>query len=444
MPPRIQEALGQLVGAAKEGLLALSVGVGLGVLEELMAEEVEEVCGPKGKHDPDRVAYRHGSDDGEVTLGGRRVPVERPRMRTKDGEQELPVRTYEHFASRDQLSRVVLERMLAGVSTRRYRRVQEPVGEQVERSARSTSKSAVSRTFIARTKEALLELMSRPLADVRLAVLMIDGVGLKDHTCVVALGITTDGVKIPLGLWEGSTENKTVTSELLSNLVHRGLDVEQGVLVVIDGSKALRAAVNDVLGKRTPVQRCQIHKERNVLDHLADRDRDLVKRRLRRAWAETDYERALEQLTDARRRAGALPPRRGRVAARGDGRDADRHPPGRHRLAQEDARLDEPVRVDDRVRAPQRAERQVLAERRDVPALDRRRDARSRAAVPTHHRLPGPRQARRPRRARSHPSPAQPRSDRGGRYRRRRVVTSHPDRHRSSTPSGTSSQTGRR
>jgi putative transposase len=297
LPPRIQEALGQLVGAAKEGLLALSVGVGLGVLEELMVEEVEEVCGPKGKHDPDRVAYRHGSDDGEVTLGGRRVGVTRPRMRSKDGEEEVPVGTYEHFANRDQLSRVVLERMLAGVSTRRYRRLQEPVGEQVEQTARSTSKSAVSRTFVARTKEALLELMARRLDDVRLAVLMIDGVGLKDHTCVVALGITTDGVKLPLGLWEGSTENKTVTSELLSNLVHRGLDVEQGVLVVIDGAKALRAAVNDVLGARTPVQRCQIHKQRNVLDHLAERDRDLVKRRLRRAWAETDYERALEQLT---------------------------------------------------------------------------------------------------------------------------------------------------
>ena len=297
LPPRVQEALGQLVGAAKEGLLALSVGVGLGVLEELMAEEVQEVCGPRGKHDPDRVAYRHGSDDGEVTLGGRRVAVTRPRMRSKDGEAEVAVRTYEHFAARDQLTAVVLERMLAGVSTRRYRRLQEPVGEQVEQSARSTSKSAVSRSFVARTKEALIELMSRPLADVRLAVLMIDGVGLKDHTCVVALGITTGGVKIPLGLWDGSTENKTVTSELLSNLVQRGLDVEQGVLVVIDGAKALRAAVNDVLGTRTPVQRCQIHKQRNVLDHLAERDRDLVKRRLRRAWAETAYEQALEQLT---------------------------------------------------------------------------------------------------------------------------------------------------
>ena len=260
LPPRVQEALGHLVGAAKEGLLALSVGVGLGVLEELMAEEVDDVCGPRGKHDRDRVAYRHGSDDGEVTLGGRRVGVTRPRMRSKDGEAEVPVGTYEHFAARDQLTAVVLERMLAGVSTRRYRRLQEPVGEQVEQAARSTSKSAVSRSFVARTKEALIELMARPLSDVRLAVLMIDGVGLKDHTCVVALGITTDGIKIPLGLWDGSTENKTVTSELLSNLVHRGLDVEQGVLVVIDGSKALRAAVNDVLGARTPVQRCQIHK----------------------------------------------------------------------------------------------------------------------------------------------------------------------------------------
>ena len=148
LPPRVQEALGELVGSAKEGLLALSVGVGLGVLEELMAEEVEDVCGPKGKHDPDRTAYRHGSDDGEVTLGGRRVAVERPRARSADGREEVRLRTYEYFADRDPLSRSVLERMLAGVSTRRYRRTQEPVGSPVEQAARSTSKSSVSRIFI--------------------------------------------------------------------------------------------------------------------------------------------------------------------------------------------------------------------------------------------------------------------------------------------------------
>lgn len=296
LPERVQAALGDLVGAAREGLLALSVGVGLGVMHELMAEEVHEVCGPRGKHDPERVAYRHGSDDGEVTLGSRRVGVQRPRMRAKDGGGEVPVETYEHFASRDALSAVVLERMLAGVSTRRFQRTQEPVGEQVEEQARSTSKSAVSRTFVRRTSETLGALMSRRLEDVRLAVLMIDGIVLKDHTTVVALGITTEGVKVPLGLWEGSTENKTLATSLLSDLVARGLDVEQGVLVVIDGSKALRAAVNAVLGPRTPVHRCVRHKERNVLDHLSERDRPEVKRRLRHAWAREDYRQALGEL----------------------------------------------------------------------------------------------------------------------------------------------------
>jgi putative transposase len=145
LPERVQEALGQLVGAAKEGLLALSVGVGLGVLNELMEDEVDDVVGPKGKHDPDRSAVRHGHEAGEVTLGGRRVEVKRPRVRTADGEREVPLATYEHFADRDPLARVVLERMLAGVSTRRYRRTQEPVGEEVETRARSTSKSARSR-----------------------------------------------------------------------------------------------------------------------------------------------------------------------------------------------------------------------------------------------------------------------------------------------------------
>ena len=246
---------------------------------------MQEVCGAKGKHDPERVAYRHGGEEGEVTLGSRRVGVRRRRMRAKDEGGEVPVEIYEHFASRDVLSAVVLERMLAGVSTRRFVRTQEPVGEQVEAAARCTSKSAVSRTFVARTAETLKALMSRRLEDVRLAVLMLDGIVLKDHTNVVALGITTEGVKVPLGLWEGSTENKTVATSLLSDLVDRGLDVEQGVLVVIDGSKALRAAVNAVLGPRTPVHRCVRHKERNVLDHLPERDRPEVKRRLRRAWA---------------------------------------------------------------------------------------------------------------------------------------------------------------
>jgi transposase-like protein len=302
LPPRVREALGQLVGSAREGLLALSVGVGLGVLAELMEEEVVDVVGVKGKHDAERVAVRHGHESGEVTLGGRRLAVERPRVRSADGRSELPLQTYEYFADRDPLTKVVLERMLAGVSTRRYRRTAEPVGNGVEQSARSTSKSSVSRTLVERTRRSLGELMSRRLDDVRLAVMMIDGLELQGRTNVVALGITTDGAKIPLGLWQGSTENATVATALLSDLVERGLDPEQGILFVIDGAKALRKAIRNVFGQ-APVQRCLRHKERNVTEHLPERDRPNVKQRLRRAWALDDHSRALDQL---RRLAGEL------------------------------------------------------------------------------------------------------------------------------------------
>ncbi len=295
LPARVQEALGELVGAAREGLLALSVGVGLGVLAGLMEEEVDDVVGAKGKWNPGRAFVRHGREAGEVTLGGRRLPVERPRVRTADGHAELPLATYAHFADRDPLTRVVLERMLAGVSTRRYHRVQEPVGSGVEQAARSTSKSSVSRAFVERTHAALDELMGRRLVDVRLAVMMLDGIELQGRTNIVALGITTEGVKIPLGLWEGSSENATVATALLSDLVERGLDPKQGMLFVIDGAKALRKAIRAVFGE-APVQRCIRHKERNVLDHLPERDRPAVKRRLRAAWAEHDYGRARDRL----------------------------------------------------------------------------------------------------------------------------------------------------
>jgi putative transposase len=161
LPERVQDALGQLVGAAKEGLLALSVEVGLGVLSKLLEGEVCEIVGPKGKWNSERTAVRHGHENGEVTLGGRRVSLKRPRARTADGESEVPLSSDEHFADRDQLEGVALERMLAGVSTRQYRRAQEPVGEEVESDARSTSKSAVSRTFVHRTRQQLWNLMNR-------------------------------------------------------------------------------------------------------------------------------------------------------------------------------------------------------------------------------------------------------------------------------------------
>jgi transposase-like protein len=296
LPAQIQEALGELVGAAREGLLALSVGVGLGVVHELMELEVTEVVGPKGKRNPDRVAKRHGHEDGSMTLGGRRVGVRRPRVRTADDEHELPVESYGYFADRDPLTRAVMDRMLAGVSTRNFERVGEPVGSEVERAASSTSKTSVSEMFVERTRTALGELMSRRLDDVRLAVMMLDGLEIAERTHVVALGITTDGVKIPLGLWEGSTENATLARTLLADLVDRGLDPEQAILFVIDGGKALRRAIKDVYGEHALVHRCQRHKERNVTDLLPERDRDQVRARMRAAWSLTDPELARQRL----------------------------------------------------------------------------------------------------------------------------------------------------
>ncbi len=296
LPPQIQEALGELVGAAREGLLALSVGIGLGVVHELMEAEVTEVVGPKGKHDADRTAKRHGHEDGSMTLGGRRVQVSRPRMRSADDERELPVCTYEYFADRDPLTRAVMDRMLAGVSTRKFAGAGEPVGEEVEQSSRATCKSSVSEIFIERTRTALAQLMGRRLEDVRLAVMMLDGMEIAERTHVVALGISTEGVKIPLGLWEGSTENATLARTLLADLVDRGLDPEQAILFVIDGSKALRRAIKDVFGEHALVQRCQRHKERNVCDLLAERDRETVRARMRAAWALSDADLAEQRL----------------------------------------------------------------------------------------------------------------------------------------------------
>ena len=295
LPAEIQEALGELVGAAREGLLALSVGVGLRVVHELMEAEVTEIVGPKGQHDRDRAASRHGHEDGSMTLGGRRVAVSRPRARSVDG-RELSIATYRYFADRDPLQRAVMDRMLAGVSTRKFARVGEPVGEQIERAATSTRKSTVSEMFIEKTRTALGELMGRRLDDVRLAVMMLDGLEIAGRVHVVALGISTEGVKVPLGLWEGSTENATLARSLLADLVDRGLDPGQAILFVLDGGKALRRAIRDVFGERALVHRCHRHKERNVLDLLPERDRPKVLARIRGAWALTDAKVAEQQL----------------------------------------------------------------------------------------------------------------------------------------------------
>jgi transposase-like protein len=283
LPEAVSIALAELAGDVQEGLLAMAVGTGLQVMAAMMNADVEAVCGPKGKHDPRRAAVRHGAGEGSVTLGGRRVPVQRPRMRATDGTGELPVPCYELFSQTEVLGRMAMQRMLAGLSTRRYPAGLEPVGERVEKTARSTSKSAVSRRFVVATETALAGLLAADLSGLDLVALMIDGVHFGEHLCVVALGIGIDGVKHPLGLAEGSTENTTVVTDLLTGLRDRGLDTSRAIFVGIDGGKALRAAVVRVFDHPV-IGRCQLHKIRNVADKLPDRLAATVTKRMRQAY----------------------------------------------------------------------------------------------------------------------------------------------------------------
>ena len=236
LPEEVQLAMTDIAGAAREGLLAMSVAAGMAVMQAMFEAEIAEACGPKGRHDPGRAAVRHGTGPGTVTLGGRKVAVTRPRARTVNGH-EMPLTSYAHFAAEDVLTRVVMERMLAGVATRRHARTAEPVGEQVTGMQKSTSRSAIARRFVRQT--ALAELMARDLAGEDITLLMLDGEHLAERCMVVALAITADGTKKPVGLLEGSTENKTVVAALLADLVARGgLRYDDGLLVVVDGAQA--------------------------------------------------------------------------------------------------------------------------------------------------------------------------------------------------------------
>ncbi len=281
----------------REGLLAASTAVGLEVMAEMMQAEVTEIAGPKGRHNPQRTHSRHGTGHGTVTLGGRRLPVTRPRVRTVGDEpEEATLDSYATFADTDLLSEQVTARMLAGISTRKYPVALEPVGEAVEQASTSTSKSAVSRRFVTATAERLAELCARPLGDRRWPIVMLDGVHLGEHLLVVALGVTDDGTKVPLGVVEGSTENAAVCARLVADLVDRGLDAERGILFVIDGGKALSKAIRAAFGPKAAIQRCRRHKERNVVGHLPEAERPLIQRKLRAAWANPNADAAQREL----------------------------------------------------------------------------------------------------------------------------------------------------
>ncbi len=240
-----------------------------------------------------RPGRRAGSTESPVTLGGRRIRVRRPRVRSIGGE-ELALPSYEAAANEDPLDRHTLESLAAGVSTRRYSRTLEalPPGKM----QLATSKSVVSRRFVALTEKQLAEWLAQPLEDLNLVLVMIDGIVFRDHCILVALGIDSDGRKHPLGIVEGTTENAAVAKALLSDLVERGLPADRALVFVIDGSKALRQAITQTFGDLAQIQRCPVHKRRNVLDPLPQSVRPSVKRALDDAWNAGDAARAQRQL----------------------------------------------------------------------------------------------------------------------------------------------------
>jgi transposase-like protein len=300
LPETIAVRMTNLADELREGLLALAVGTGLQVMDAMLEESVTALCGPKGRHDPSRTAVRHGHEDGSVALGGRKVPVRRPRVRSADGSGEVVIPAYEHFSSTEVLGAMAMEKMLAKLSTRRYPLGLEPVGTAVEQRSSGKSRSAVSRRFVERTEHSLAELMAAPLRDLDLVALMVDGVHFADHLCVVAMGIDVSGIKHPLAVVEGDTENATVVKDLFVGLRDRGLDMTRPVLVVIDGAKALDSAVKSVFDHPV-IARCQFHKIRNVEAKLNKTLAQTVSKKMRTIYHYDDALKAEAELEELAR-----------------------------------------------------------------------------------------------------------------------------------------------
>jgi putative transposase len=299
--------LEQFQARMRDGLLAASVAVGLGVLGEFLAAEVTEKAGPKGRHDPQRTASRHGSERATVPLGGRRVPIDKPRLRAADGSGEIRLDTWDAVQAVDLLSEHMVAAALAGVSTRNYQLAAlEAVGDLA---ARSTAKSTVSARFVAATRARLDEIRNCDLSGRRWLVVYVDGFEFAGQMMVGALGVDAEGNKTPLGIIQGTTENKTVCRDLLTKAVERGVDASGGVLFVLDGAKALHAAVRDVFdGQPVQVQRCRRHKSENVVGYLPAAEKGWVRRRLTAAWAEPDPTEARAALQELARKLDRLNP----------------------------------------------------------------------------------------------------------------------------------------
>jgi transposase-like protein len=279
-------------------LLGLVHQLGMQAVLAMLEDERTRLCGERYKHDAPRQATRGGSVRGELALGGRRVALRRPRVVDRHG-REVPLDTWEELASRDPLDLRALEQMAIGVATRKYARSLESLPDDVE--TRGTSKSAVSRRFVALTAEKLTAWMARPLGDLDIWAVFIDGIHFGEHIVLCALGVDATGAKHVLGLWEGATENETACKAMLENLVSRGLKPNRSRLFIIDGSKGLRSAIRSFFGRKTLVQRCQVHKVRNVLGHLPDDRHADVRAAMREAYKCTKVETAKRLLNNLAR-----------------------------------------------------------------------------------------------------------------------------------------------
>jgi transposase-like protein len=290
-----------LPGVVRQGLREVIFDQGMRVVLDMLEEERTAICGPRHAQGPERRAHRAGYTDGELVLGGRLVGVRRPRVRDEDGEVTLP--SWAAFRDRDPLTERAVEQMLVGVSTRKYGRSIEPVGRSLK--TRGTSKSAVSRRFVAITETRVKSWLERDLTSIDLAVLMIDGLHVEDHVLLVALAIDIEGRKHVLGMREGATENSTSCTALLSDLQARGLRTDRAILAVLDGSKALAKAVRTVFGNRVRIQRCQAHKVRNVVEQLPEAKRTSVRQAMRQAYRSKNVKRARRLLENLARRLRA-------------------------------------------------------------------------------------------------------------------------------------------
>jgi transposase-like protein len=266
---------------ARQSLHELVLSKGLEVFAKMLEDDRTALCGPKHRPQGDRVAYRYGHDEGQQVLGGRKVRLRKPRVRSVTG-RELELPTWREMNQEDPLNQRVIEQMLVGVSTRNYGRSLEPLPAAVP--ITGTSRSAVSRHFVASTRSQVEKFLSRRLDDLDLPVIMLDGTGMGEHVLVVALGIDAKGHKHVLGVTEGSTESEQVCRGLLRNLIERGLTVERARLFVIDGGKGLRKAIRETFGDWALIQRCQVHKLRNVVEHLPQGKRTWVRAAMNRAW----------------------------------------------------------------------------------------------------------------------------------------------------------------